>query len=308
MIHEYVKKLVDNLPENIKNKPIKIDLILDGGVFNGSYLIGALYFLKEMEKRKYIKIQRISGCSIGSIASFLYYIDCLDLFQQIYTNVFHDFKKNYHLKNIMYLQSYLESYIPENICERVNKKMYVTYYNIQKKKKIVKNTYKNKEEIIRTLIKSCYVPFLIDGNLLHKEKYMDGINPYIFKKTINHEKQERKILYLDLFGYDKLTHLLNIKNEKTNFHRILSGLLDIHNFYIKQSHTQMCSYVDQWSLLHSFHHFLKQIIEQICLYSVYTYLYIQKHLPCDVPNHLIYRIITKVVYEIYVCLLENYCF
>ena len=57
MIHEYVIKLIDNLPDDIKNvpEPVVIDLVLDGGVFNGSYLVGALYFLKEMEKRKYIK-------------------------------------------------------------------------------------------------------------------------------------------------------------------------------------------------------------------------------------------------------------
>ena len=50
MIEQYVNKLIDNLPDNIKNtkKPIVLDLVLDGGVFNGSYLVGALYFLKEM--------------------------------------------------------------------------------------------------------------------------------------------------------------------------------------------------------------------------------------------------------------------
>mgnify|MGYP003840060669 CR=1 FL=1 len=45
----------------MKNRktPLVIDLVLDGGIFNGSYLIGALYFLKEMEKKKYIKINEL---------------------------------------------------------------------------------------------------------------------------------------------------------------------------------------------------------------------------------------------------------
>ena len=64
MIKTYINKLIENLPdeikENARNKtPIKIDLILDGGIFNGSYLVGALYFIKEMESRKYIKVERI---------------------------------------------------------------------------------------------------------------------------------------------------------------------------------------------------------------------------------------------------------
>ena len=86
MINEYVNKLIENLPENIKNRvePEEIDLLLDGGVFNGSYHVGALYFLKEMEKRKYIKINRISGCSAGSIVAFLYFIDGLDLMPKLY--------------------------------------------------------------------------------------------------------------------------------------------------------------------------------------------------------------------------------
>ena len=86
MINDYVVKLIDNLPDDIKNvkKPQSIDLVLDGGIFNGSYLVGALYFLKEMEKRNYIKIERISGCRIGSIVAFLYYIDGLELMSKLY--------------------------------------------------------------------------------------------------------------------------------------------------------------------------------------------------------------------------------
>ena len=80
MINNYVNKLIDNLPNTFKNNktPLQIDLILDGGLFNGSYLVGALYFLKEMEKKNYIKINRISSCSIGSIIGFLYFIDYLN--------------------------------------------------------------------------------------------------------------------------------------------------------------------------------------------------------------------------------------
>ena len=46
MIKEYVKKLINNLPPDIKDvkTPTIIDLVLDGGIFNGSYLVGALHF------------------------------------------------------------------------------------------------------------------------------------------------------------------------------------------------------------------------------------------------------------------------
>jgi predicted acylesterase/phospholipase RssA len=100
MIQEYVNKLIDNLPIDIKNtkSPIILDIVLEGGVFNGSYLVGAMHFLKEMEKRNYIKVERISGCSIGSIVGFLYFINKLELMPELYSLVQTDFNKYYNLK------------------------------------------------------------------------------------------------------------------------------------------------------------------------------------------------------------------
>jgi predicted acylesterase/phospholipase RssA len=37
-----------------------------------------------MEKRKYIKIERISGVSIGSLLGFLYFCDSLDIIEDFY--------------------------------------------------------------------------------------------------------------------------------------------------------------------------------------------------------------------------------
>ena len=66
---EYINKLIDNLrlkpnQPNQSNK-IEIDLILDGGAFSGSYLIGNLLYFKELERRNIVEIKRFSGCSIG---------------------------------------------------------------------------------------------------------------------------------------------------------------------------------------------------------------------------------------------------
>ena len=99
MINEYVIKLIDNLPDDLKNSkvPLRLELVLDGGIFNGSYLVGALHFLKEMEKRNYITIERISGCSIGSVIGFLYFIDALDTMPKFYDIVKKEFKEKYKL-------------------------------------------------------------------------------------------------------------------------------------------------------------------------------------------------------------------
>jgi hypothetical protein len=304
MINEYVIKLIDNLPDDLKNSktPLRLDLILDGGVFNGSYLVGALYFLKEMEKRNYIVVERISGCSIGSVIGFLYFIDALDTMPKFYDLVKKDFMEKHQLPTIKELKIHLQEKIPDNICEKVNKRLYICYNNIKKGKKSIKSQYKDIDEIMNTIIKSCYIPYLIDGEMLYEQAYIDGMNPYIFNV-----EQGKKILHMDLFGYDKISYLFNIKNEKTNYHRILSGLLDIHNFYIKQTNTQMCSYVNDWSFTNLGFNYVKILIEKLCIYFTYFCIYFKSCLPRGFEKTVLYKIISKITHEIFIILLETYC-
>jgi hypothetical protein len=304
MINEYITKLISNLPDNVTNvtEPKNIDLVLDGGIFNGSYLVGALYFLKEMEKRKYITIDRISGCSVGSIVGFLYYIDGLDLMSKLYEIVHRDFRKTYKLNLVKELKKHLKEHIPDNICEKINNKFFICYTNIKKGTKTIKSTYTDVDDIINTIIKSCFIPYLIDGNMLHENKYIDGINPFIFNKEPN-----KKILYLDLFGYDKIGNLLNVKNEKNNFHRILSGLLDVHCFFIKGSNTQMCSYVNDWNFSNISFNYLKSIVERIMIYFTYILIFVNNNLSNEFKETIIFKIFTKISYDIFIIILENYC-
>jgi len=306
MINDYVIKLIENLPDDLKNSktPLRLDLVLDGGMFNGSYLVGALYFLKEMEKRNYIIIERISGCSIGSAVAILYFIDALDMMSPLYDIVKKEFQNGYKLPTIKELKIHLKDRIPSNICEKVNGKLYICYNNIKKGKKTIKSSYKDIDEIFDTIIKSCFLPYLIDGNFLYDNKYVDGMNPYIFNKV-----SDKKILYLDLFGYDKIGNLLNVKNEKSNFHRILSGLLDIHNFYIKQTDTQMCSYVNDWSVSNKTFNYIKTLTEKLTLNFIYLVIYFKTIIPFgyDFENSLVYKIISKITHDIFIILLETYC-
>jgi hypothetical protein len=304
IIDEYITKLICNLPDNVTNvkEPKNIDLILDGGIFNGSYLVGALYFLKEMEKRNYIKIDRISGCSVGSIVGFLYYIDGLDLMSKLYEVVHKDFKKTYKLNLVKELKKHLCDHIPNDICEKINNKFFISYNNVKKGTKVVKSVYTDLDDIMNTIIKSCYIPYLVDDNLLYENKYVDGVNPFIFNK-----EPKKKILYLDLFGYDKIYNLLNVKNEKSNFHRILSGLLDIHSFFIKESNTQMCSYVNDWNFSNIYFNYLKQTIERIFIYFIYVFIFINNNISDEFKETVISKILSKISYDVFIILLENYC-
>ena len=87
---------------------------------------------------------------------------------------------------------------------------------------------------------------------------IDGITPFFFiiEKKV-------KVLHLNLWGLDKIFNILNIKNEKSNTHRILSGVLDINNFYMKNCNTSMCSFVNNWSINNIIYHNIKYLLEFI---------------------------------------------
>jgi len=308
MIKHYINKLIDNLPDMIKNpgSPLQLDLVLDGGLFNGSYLVGALYFIKEMEQRGYVKVKRISGSSIGSIIGFLYFIDALDEASSLYEMLLADFKKKHNLTFIKTLKERLHHKIPGDVCSIVDNKFYISFTNVKKRKKIVKKTYKNMDEIIDCIIKSCFIPGLIDGNIVYKGRYIDGLNPHFFK--INSTNPTKKVLFMNLNSLDKILGSINVKNEKTNLHRILSGMLDIHVFFIKGSSTRMCSYVNHWSISDHVYIYFRYLIEKIIVYIVFLLNYISSNnILQAVQSNLSYDVLTAYGKQILVLFLDNYC-
>ena len=264
LVKKYVKQLISNLPEKNEKIPIEIDLVLSGGSFNGSYTIGALYYIKELEKQNAIKVKRISGSSIGSILGLLYFSNKLYLFNTFYSIFFENFNKNKNLSQMLELKELMKNKIPSNICDILNGRFYVCFNNIQLCKKYVKHKYTNIDKLLDYIIRSCYVPFFIDYNPSYKNKYIDGLLPYIFTK-----KNNRKILYINVFTYDKLSNIINVKNESSNLHRILTGIIDIHIFFIKEQNTIMCSYIENWVIYDYFIYYLTYLLENIFMYIMY---------------------------------------
>jgi hypothetical protein len=304
IIETYIQNLILNLPK--KDKPEQINLVIDGGIFNGSYLTGALYFLREMETRNYVKINKASCCSISSVCMLLYYINALDIMPELYNILLKQFKEKHDLNAFDACFDKIRRFIGEHTSEllnKINKKLFISYYDVEKGKKIIKKTYKNVDELFETVRKSCFVPFLANGSVVYKKRYFDGVNPYILPLEPN-----KKTLYIDLLGSDKLNYLMSVKNEKTNFHRILSGLLDIHLFFIKGHDTQMCSYINHWSLYNTVRNrVLKMIIEKLIFYLVYVVFVLKKFIPMELYESIIFKIVSKIIKELYVVLVDSCC-
>lgn len=253
MFYPYVNKLIETLPDEVKTMR-RLDLVLTGSYpFNTSFLIGLLLFLKEMEKRGYIKVCRISGNGLGSLAGLLYFSDSINTLS------------DYDLKTLPDLGRILKDKVPNHILKN---KLFITYYDASLCVKITKSKYKTPSKLIDEVLKSCYLPFVVDGNIVYKNQYMDGLSPYVFDV-----KRDREILYFCPLNYQ---YLRVLGNETS---KVLTGILDIHGFFIIKQSTSMCSYVSDWSCCDRNIELLKYIVERIVVYIIYTTLTIKPYVP-----------------------------
>ena len=119
-----LNKIIDSLIVNLPSPTVRndIDLILDGGAFRGSYTVGCLRVLKHIEQKHWIKVHRISGCSIGSISALLYLTDNLDLCESFYKGSRKHFIHNHNLEyGKFWLFNFKNKYL--------KKKSYLTFNN-----------------------------------------------------------------------------------------------------------------------------------------------------------------------------------
>ena len=268
-----IKELTGVLIKNIDYSIIKekdIDLIISGGAFNVSYLVGCLYFIREMIEKGLICINNISTCSASSIMGLLFLIDKVDIFvDKLYELLVNSFKRNrsviFDEESLYSIIKVIEDELPEDVLSRINNRLYITYYDVMECKQVVKSSYDDVSDIINTIRRSCFIPYITMDRLLEDNKYIDGGTPYIFNKEYGKNR-----LYINLCGMDKIMDSMVIKRDKIVMHRILGGILDIHNFFFKCKKTSMCSYVEDWGIIRM----IEFKILEFRIYVVCVFIYI----------------------------------
>ena len=97
-LKQYIGSLIENLDKT--QIPKEIDLVLDGGAFNGGFGCGILLYLKELENLKLLKIDKISGCSVGALLALAYCINMVESNLLLYTNILQEFRKTCFLNKL----------------------------------------------------------------------------------------------------------------------------------------------------------------------------------------------------------------
>jgi hypothetical protein len=254
---------IHQLLENIKSGvPKELDLVIDGGAFNGFYTLGALMYLKEMEKKNMCKIVRVSGCSVGSILGVLYLTDSLDLLVDRFKQIRKCIKQN---RNISVVQEQmihlLNDALKDKNIELLNNRLYINYYNLDEKKNIVIDTFTDVTFLVDTILKSSYLPLVIDGNITYKDGFIDGINPHIFKN------RTRKILFLKGITFN-VGKTLSIYNERNAYSRVTEGIIYMHYFFLEKK-TTIASYIHKWSNCDLFIFRMREIFAVVIVYIIY---------------------------------------
>ena len=276
---------LSNRNRNSNSQPPPIDVVFGYGVFNGSYLHGAAYFLQAMEDRGWLQVRRISGSSIGAYLGLLYLTRQLDIPLEYYGHMVDSLREHHCLKTLKTIFDEAKKRLPADVCQRVNGKLFVSYHDISRCKKVTLRHFRDVDHLMDCIYRSCFVPYLINGEPFYRGRYLDGILPYVFPHGGRHHHHHAKkhshsvhvhvpILYIDLMNsVQRLCSSTLVKNEKNNFHRVLTGLLDTHSFFLQRGST-MCSYVHDWSFIQRNLYRLQCATERAFVIVMAVYLYL----------------------------------
>lgn len=267
---------MENIEKDPPDTPELLDIVLDSGANNGGYLVGCLLYLKELEKRKYIKIRKISGSSIGSFCGFLYFCDNLELYDDIYSNSRNDIITNLNLKKCGQLLKTFINKQNDDFYTHFNNRLYISYFDTNKKHDVVVNKFTSNKDLYLKIRYSTFLPIFIDGRLCMNNKTDAGL-PHVFY-------EKNKVLFINLTTIKKLTTAMNVSS-KNSVYKILHGVIDIHQFYTTGNQTELCSYVNNWTTYENIMFQIRVIILYIVKFSIAYLIDLKKHYDDNNENY-----------------------
>jgi predicted acylesterase/phospholipase RssA len=288
LLQEYVKSVSQNVTVSIK-KPI--DLIISGGAFNGAYGLGSIMFLKELESQGKLKIERVSGSSVGALIALAYICDIDSIVEEAFIRMRDCLKKKGTLCEVeTVIKEIVDKAFPDDDSViKLNGILHITYTDLDTLKLIVVNKFSNKKILVKTLFRSAYLPLLTDGNSCENGRYVDGIIPHLFKDGL------RDSLYISLVDYRTIFNTIITRSEVNPHYRIMQGAADTSAFFV-EGKGKMCSLVSQWSIAK---YGLHRIVFILCSIVALAIRYLTKmNTPISLSNQPLIKLIVNTINEI----------
>ena len=245
ILKHYIRALSVNVKPDLQ--PRELNLIFDSGAVNGLLGIGAALYLLHLEELNYIKINKISGCSVGSLIAAWYICGCPDSMYSEIETLFAHYKthKNFFIFKNIVSKVICELFPQEKDIERLNGFLYINYYDTKERKQCVVSNFKDRAHLTTCILRSSHVPFITNPCHKLEGRYVDGIAPYIFKedKQGNDKQSNSKNLFIQLIKFTSPLKSMNIKKDKNIYSRLIKGMVDTNEFFINGS-SGICSYVN----------------------------------------------------------------
>ena len=305
LTNNYIDSIVKSLVKK-SEEPKEIDLVFSSGGFNGPIGMGIGMYLKKMEEYKHIKVKRASGSSIGAFLSLWYLMDPInctfDFMESEFINTINHFKKN---KNLNMYKSFIRKYVYKvfnsDDMTPIQKRLYITCYDTKKYKKRVISKYKNREHLIHCIIQSGYIPYITDGNNKYKNRYIDGVNPYIFQKS-----NKRDILFVNMLCREHIVGVMKI-NTECFYKRILIGVNDANEFFTK-GNSSICFYTKDITYKNQIERNLIEYIFFILLFMMDMFVSIHLNASMLFCDSIIYNVFYDFFYNFFQVLIDGFLF
>jgi hypothetical protein len=313
-------KICDNM--NKRN----IDVVFSSGAFNGMLGFGVGMYLKKLEEYNYIKVGRVSGSSIGSLIGLWYIMENnIEYFEDKFIDIMKHFRKT---KNLILYQESIRKYVyklfpnENDNMSKINRRLFISFYDIKKYKKRTVSKYKNREHLIDCLLRSSHIPYITDRNAKYKDRYIDGIVPFIFpqKKAKDNAKYDAKdnakekehqvkndVLIVNMLTQDKFLGSIIIKNDKNIYKKLITGVNDANQFFTTGK-SDMCIYQKDLTYKNMLERSIFEIICFIILFFVDVFISIHCNSKILFSDSFIYDSFYTFFYNFFDGFIEGFLF
>jgi hypothetical protein len=239
ILQDYVRAVAKNVACPLVEP---IDLVIGGGAFNGAYGLGAVLVIKELEIQKKVRVERISGCSIGGLLALAYICDICSEVEKMFSAIRDCLKRDGCMHSLRdMITKIVEKAFIKDETTILNGRLFLSHTDLSTMKPIVTSEYEDKASLVEALIRTCFVPLLIDGNTSLENRYVDGVVPHLFKDGA------RDSLYVNLIDYKTLFKVIVTRNEANSHYRVMQGAADASHFFV-EGNSRMCSWVSKWGI------------------------------------------------------------
>lgn len=286
---EYIKSVCKNsLNNNCTTDPIIINVVISGGAFNCGYGYGSILYLKELQSQNKIKIDKVSGCSSGSILALVTLCKDIADLDVLYNQLQNHYRENGNLNKIReIIKTFVYKCIQNDTdAQMLSGKLFITTTDITNCTQKVTSTYTSRKDVLQSIVSSCYIPCLMDEYPITNTKYLDGIVPYLFPNGTNQS------IYINLINRHIITHTLTIRGEVNPHYRILEGVVETAKFF-NEGKSYLCSWIHNWNILDFFmFRVFHLLVIWITLLSQMAYAW---DIPSVIKNNILFKSISHCI-------------